>query len=78
MLDNAQSDNKPDKNSQWCEIYRTNIIYDNLNPNFHDTFILDYKFEEYQQLKFEVYDYDSETKSDFLGQVECSIGEIVR
>merc|ERR1712013_199327 len=44
-------------------------------------FVIDYKFEERQLLKFAIYDVDSESSSldshDFLGSIEVSLGEIV-
>uniref|UniRef100_A0A8C6T5H5 C2 domain-containing protein n=1 Tax=Neogobius melanostomus TaxID=47308 RepID=A0A8C6T5H5_9GOBI len=44
-------------------------------------FILDYFFEERQNLRFDMYDLDSKSnnlsKHDFLGQATCSLGEIV-
>ncbi|KAL4495099.1 hypothetical protein ABPG72_007206 [Tetrahymena utriculariae] len=72
-----QDGEKDDKNV-WIELGRTNVIQDNLNPNFIESFIVNYKFEEYQPVKFEVWDYDSPSRSNFLGQVECSLGEIVK
>ena len=33
---------------------RTEVIYDNLNPDFVKKFIINYYFEECQKLKFEV------------------------
>ena len=41
---------------------------------------LDYAFEEVQKLKFSVYDIDNESSTleddDFLGSVECTLGEV--
>lgn len=66
---------------QWREVGRTEVIWDNLNPAFVKKFILDYFFEESQKLKFEMYDVDSEShdlrKHDFLGSMECTLGEVV-
>jgi hypothetical protein len=42
---------------------------------------MDYYFEESQKLKFEIYDIDSASTSlkqhDFLGSMECTLGEVV-
>ncbi|KAF6031304.1 CPNE9 [Bugula neritina] len=66
---------------RWRELGRTETIWDNLNPDFVKKFELDYYFEEKQILKFEIYDIDSQSadlsKHDFLGTMECSLGEIV-
>ncbi|XP_008295846.1 copine-3 [Stegastes partitus] len=65
----------------WCEIGRTEKIQNCLNPKFSKTLLLDYYFEMVQKLRFEVYDIDSENCSlqdaDFLGELECTLGQIV-
>ncbi|TKS88029.1 Copine-3 [Collichthys lucidus] len=65
----------------WCEIGRTEKIDNCLNPKFSKSFVIDYYFEMVQKLRFEVYDIDSETCSlqdaDFLGELECTLGQIV-
>uniref|UniRef100_A0AAQ6AIK0 Copine-3 n=1 Tax=Amphiprion ocellaris TaxID=80972 RepID=A0AAQ6AIK0_AMPOC len=65
----------------WCEIGRTEKIQNCLNPKFSKNPVLDYYFEMVQKLRFEVYDIDSENCSlqdaDFLGELECTLGQIV-
>ncbi|CAH2221538.1 copine-5 isoform X2 [Pelobates cultripes] len=60
---------------------RTEVIDNSLNPDFVRKFILDYFFEEKQNLRFDLYDVDSKSpdlsKHDFLGQCFCTLGEIV-
>uniref|UniRef100_A0A7N6AXF8 C2 domain-containing protein n=1 Tax=Anabas testudineus TaxID=64144 RepID=A0A7N6AXF8_ANATE len=67
--------------SQWSEIGRTERIMNCLSPKFSKTFVIDYYFEMVQKLKFDVYDIDSDNCSlrdaDFLGQMECTLGQIV-
>ena len=59
---------------------RTELIKNNLNPEFSKAIELDYRFEEVQKLKFSVYDLDNDTSSlsddDFLGGLECTLGEV--
>lgn len=87
---------------KWVEFGRTEIIWNNLNPEWAKKFLINYFFEERQQLKFEVFvlafyrlfschrmrnitfsRYDIDTDSpdlkqhDFLGSLECTLGEIV-
>ncbi|XP_078054066.1 copine-5 isoform X3 [Mustelus asterias] len=66
---------------QWREFGRTEVIDNSLNPDFVRKFILDYFFEERQNLRFDLYDVDSKSpdlsKHDFLGQMFCTLGEIV-
>ncbi|KAM9332389.1 copine-3-like isoform 2-T3 [Pholidichthys leucotaenia] len=65
----------------WSEIGRTEKIQNCLNPKFSKTIVLDYYFEVVQKLRFEVHDIDSENcnlqEADFLGQLECTLGQIV-
>uniref|UniRef100_A0AAR2J1S6 C2 domain-containing protein n=1 Tax=Pygocentrus nattereri TaxID=42514 RepID=A0AAR2J1S6_PYGNA len=59
----------------------TEVIDNTLNPDFVRKFILDYFFEERQNLRFDLYDLDSKSenlsKHDFLGQMYCTLGEVV-
>ncbi|CAN9506506.1 unnamed protein product [Ophioblennius macclurei] len=65
----------------WTEIGRTEKIQNCLNPKFSKSLLLDYYFEMVQKLRFEVYDIDSDSGSlqgaDFLGALECTLGQIV-
>ncbi|XP_077356410.1 copine-8 isoform X1 [Festucalex cinctus] len=68
-------------NKEWREFGRTEVIDNSLNPDFVRKFILDYFFEERQNLRFDLYDVDSKSanlsKHDFLGQAYCTLGEAV-
>ena len=65
----------------WKEIDRTECIKNNLNPVFAKTIYLDYRFEEVQKIKFDVYDVDNESQTldddDFLGSLETTLGQVV-
>lgn len=63
--------------NHWYEYGRTEIIKDNLNPNFYKTFRVDFIFEVQQQIKFDVVDIDSSTSFDFIGSAETNVGKIV-
>ncbi|XP_071369124.1 copine-3-like isoform X3 [Centroberyx affinis] len=67
--------------SHWVEVGRTETIQNCLDPKFAKTFVIDYYFEMVQKLKFELYDIDSDSYSlkdaDFLGELECTLGQIV-
>jgi C2 domain len=64
----------------YFQVGRTERINNCLNPQFSKPFELDYFFEEVQRLCFKVYDLDNDTASvsddDFLGQIECTLGEV--
>ena len=69
-------------NSQtWQEHGRTEVIKNNLNPEFATKFLIGYRFEELQKLKFKIDDIDGTSaildNHDFLGEAECSLGQIV-
>ncbi|XP_051737595.1 copine-3 isoform X2 [Ctenopharyngodon idella] len=67
--------------NQWFEVDRTERIKNCLNPKFAKKFVVDYYFELVQKLRFGVYDIDNKTidlsDDDFLGELECSLGQIV-
>uniref|UniRef100_A0A8C4ZI10 Copine 3 n=1 Tax=Gadus morhua TaxID=8049 RepID=A0A8C4ZI10_GADMO len=65
----------------WYEFGRTEMVLNCLNPRFSKKFKIDYFFETLQKLKFCVYDIDNDTydlgDDDFLGELECTLGQIV-
>ncbi|TKS88028.1 Copine-3 [Collichthys lucidus] len=67
--------------TNWYEFGRTEMILNCLNPKFSKKFVIDYYFEMVQRLKFCVYDIDNDTydlgDDDFLGELECTLGQIV-
>lgn len=67
-----------DKTSQnWSLIGKTEIIKDNLNPDFITSVECDYFFEREQHVKFVVNDIDNaKGDKDFIGQCETTIGKI--
>uniref|UniRef100_A0A914HVM8 C2 domain-containing protein n=1 Tax=Globodera rostochiensis TaxID=31243 RepID=A0A914HVM8_GLORO len=71
-----------DKEPEFVEIGRTEMIANNLNPEWDAKIMLDYFFETKQQLRFDVYDIDTEntrdlSSQDFLGRCECHLADIV-
>ena len=68
-------------NNSWMEFGRTEKITDSLSPAWLKKFVIDYKFEQRQMLRFAVYDVDSSSSKlsdhDFLGHIEVSLAEIV-
>ena len=65
----------------WTKIGQTEVIWDNLNPDFVENFIIDFYFEEQKYLRFNVFDANlednKEVKGSPLGNFECTLGEIV-
>ncbi|XP_044617517.1 copine-7 isoform X3 [Equus asinus] len=67
---------------QWVQVDRTEVVRSSLHPVFSKVFTLDYYFEEVQRLRFEVYDTHGPSSlscqdDDFLGGMECTLGQIV-
>ncbi|XP_026872573.1 copine-9 isoform X1 [Electrophorus electricus] len=67
---------------EWREYGRTEVIDNTLNPDFVRKFVLDFFFEEKQNLRFDVYNVDTRSSNiskhkDFLGQTFCTLGEII-
>lgn len=61
---------------QWYQYGKTETIKDNLNPNFLQSFQVDYVFETKQECRFEVRDSDG-SSSELIGQLETTVGAIV-
>ena len=69
------------RGKSWRECGRTETARDDLNPKVTKAFNFQYRFEEVQQLRFEVYDSDSSSKQlqehDFLGQCIITLGSLM-
>ncbi|KAM4580837.1 copine-4 [Odontesthes bonariensis] len=72
---------KMQSHGQWMEVDRTEVIRSCANPTYSKVFTLDFYFEEVQRLRFELYDITSGhnglREADFLGSVECTLGQII-
>lgn len=72
------------KDGKWTELFRTEVISNNLNPVFIKSAYLLYKFEQIQKLRFSVYDCDESPtenlrleKQDFIGYAETTLANII-
>ncbi|NXV74621.1 CPNE9 protein, partial [Atlantisia rogersi] len=65
--------------SEWKEFGRTEVIDNTLNPDFVRKFVLDYYFEEKQNLRFDPLGSHSAVlgMQDFLGQAFVALGEVI-
>ncbi|KAI4883292.1 hypothetical protein NFI96_021022 [Prochilodus magdalenae] len=72
---------KMQSHGQWFEVDRTEVIRSSISPVFSKVFTVDYYFEEVQRLRFELHDISSNhnglKEADFLGSMECTLGQIV-
>ena len=70
---------------QWRELWRSEMLANDLNPTWKSTFIHEYRFEENQPIKIEVYDWDTSdlgvTKNlkdqDLIGRIETNMANLV-
>eukprot|EP00290_Baffinella_frigidus_P038012 CAMPEP_0180313476 /NCGR_PEP_ID=MMETSP0988-20121125/31441_1 /TAXON_ID=697907 /ORGANISM="non described non described, Strain CCMP2293" /LENGTH=567 /DNA_ID=CAMNT_0022297901 /DNA_START=60 /DNA_END=1759 /DNA_ORIENTATION=+ len=71
------------KDNSWKEVWCSEKMMNNLNPEFKKKFETDYMFEEVQNFRFQLYDIDNHKdhskleEQDFLGMLETTMGEIV-
>ncbi|XP_023681482.1 copine-4 isoform X2 [Paramormyrops kingsleyae] len=72
---------KMQSHGQWLEVDRTEVIRSSIHPTFSKVFTVDFYFEEVQRLRFDLYDISSThngiREADFLGAMECTLGQIV-
>lgn len=61
---------------KFFEIGRTEIIKDNLNPEWVKKFEISYNFETVQKMRFQIWDEDP-NGNDFLGEYETTLADIV-
>lgn len=66
---------------KWTEAGRTEVVWNNLNPEWVTFFTIMYIFEIKQPLRFVVYDVDSDTanlsKQKIIGQIEVELATII-
>lgn len=67
---------------EWAQVGRTEWIQNTLNPEWNKKIQIDYYFEIKQEIRFNLYDIDSDNitqldEHDFLGRCETSLAEIV-
>ena len=65
------------KNNQWVQVAKTEVINNNLNPDFNTCFTLAYFFEKVQHFKFVMVDVDNGDNFDTIGEVEVKMGSLM-
>ncbi len=69
---------KDKKSNNWTLIGKTEIVNNNLNPDFSKFIECDYYFEREQQLRFVVNDIDDQHGGkDYIGKNETTLGKIM-
>ena len=69
---------------QYLEIGKTEVIHDNLNPEFVKKMLVDFHFEQKDEFKIDVYDSDNQSQQttnlsqhDYIGSLEFTLHEVV-
>lgn len=71
----TKNDNK--KGSKWARVDQTEVIDNNLNPDYKKSFIMYFYFEKHQPLKFKVLDVDRGHTFNNIGSIETTLGRIL-
>ena len=73
---------KNEKSGQFFELSKTEVVQDNNDPEFTKQIKIDYKFEEVQLLRLDIYDADTPnidqlSDHDYIGNCEFVLGDLV-
>lgn len=63
--------------NRWNKIGQTEVVYNNLRPEFNKSFTVDFFFEDRQDFKVEVYHHNSETENVYIGEVEFVLSQLM-
>ncbi|RYE82986.1 MAG: hypothetical protein EOO65_04640 [Methanosarcinales archaeon] len=55
----------------WEKVGQSETVFDNQNPAWTRQFMVDFRFEEVQPVKFVVWDFDSVSAHDYIGEVRA-------
>jgi Ca2+-dependent lipid-binding protein len=61
----------------WKLLGQTEVVFNNLNPNFSKSVKVEFYFETNQNIRIEVYHHDSETKHDLIDQVDFLLAQLM-
>jgi len=73
------------KGGDWRELWRSEMLVNEHNPKWKSTFVHEYRFEENQPIKIEIFDWDSgdfDVKNklkdqDLIGRIETNLASLV-
>ena len=73
---------KSEATNRFVELFKTEVVMDNNDPEFTKQIKIDYRFEEVQLIRFDVYDADSKnlhklSEHDYIGFCDFVLGDLV-
>ena len=71
--------------AEWRELWRSELVLNELNPMFKKRMVHDYRFEEHQPIKVDIYDWDTDdpgvsktlAEQDLIGRIETTMAALV-
>jgi Ca2+-dependent lipid-binding protein len=61
----------------WKLLGETEVVFNNLNPNFSKSVTVEFYFETNQNMRIEVYHRDSETKHDLIDHIDFHLAQLM-
>jgi len=62
----------------WLEVDQTEVVYDNLDPEWNHKFSVVLNFGQILHLRLEVLDHDTDGSSQLIGFVETTLAELIK
>lgn len=66
------------KQTEWSEVDHTEVVHDNLDPNYEHSFDLVLNFGQEVRLRFEVVDLDSDGSTEQIGYIEVTLADLLK
>jgi Ca2+-dependent lipid-binding protein len=64
--------------TEWHEVDHTEVIHDDLDPNWSHYFSVIYNFGQSLKLRFEINDMDSDGSAELVGVYETTLTDLVK
>lgn len=68
---------KCEKDTDWSYLGKTEVCWNNLNPDFLKNFKVNYYFEKNLLVRIEIYDHDDDEENDLIGFYEQPLNKLL-
>jgi Ca2+-dependent lipid-binding protein len=68
---------KAEKEPHWQKVGQTEVVFNNLSPNFTKVFDIGYYFEKNQIIRVDLFDYDDSAESELIGTFQCNLNKLL-